>query len=71
MIHSIYPPRPAVQARTMLICSNVAATGDNMVSSGIPLTEEEAADAAKRHIDEAVAMVAEMQLTEEQLNVRD
>lgn len=40
-----------------------------MTASGVPLTEEEAADEAKRYIDEAVATVAEMQVTEEQLKV--
>lgn len=41
------------------------------MASGVPLTEEEAAEEAKRQIDEAVATVAEMQLTEEQLMVCD
>lgn len=39
------------------------------MANGIPLTEEEVAELAKRHIDDAVAIVAEMQLTAEQLKV--
>lgn len=39
------------------------------VANGVPLTEEEVAELAKRHIDDAVATVAEMQLTAEQLKV--
>ena len=39
------------------------------VSNGVALTEEEVAEQAKRHIDEAVATVAEMQVVSEQLKV--
>ena len=49
--------------------SNVLCAELVPVSNGVPLTEEEVAEQAKRHIDEAVATVAEMQLTDEQLKV--
>lgn len=65
------PRGSCAAAAAAVMLRSVLAAGASLVSSGVPFTEEEAAEEAKRHIDDAVATVAEMQLTEEQLKVID